>query len=84
MELWRIWEFVFACAALLLNLFCAVIYGRLFSQRRRAIGFAFLAITCAVLVLTNAFSVIVQIRARLVFGCSASRLFVFSTAFRCV
>jgi hypothetical protein len=62
MELWRIWEFVFACAALLLNLFCAVIYGRLFSQRRRAIGFAFLAITCAVLVLTNAFSVIVQIR----------------------
>jgi hypothetical protein len=63
MELWRIWEFVFACAALLLNLFCAVLYARLFSQRRRAIGFPLLAITCAVLVLTNAFPIIVQIRA---------------------
>ena len=62
MELWRIWEFVFACVVMVLNLFCAIIYGRLYLRRRRAVGFALLAVTCGFLVFADAFSVIVQIR----------------------
>jgi len=61
MQFWRLWEFGFACVVLVLNAFCAIVYGRLYFRRRRAFGFALLAFTCAFLVFTDAFSVIVQI-----------------------
>jgi hypothetical protein len=29
MQFWRLWEFRFACVVLVLNAFCAIVYGRL-------------------------------------------------------